>query len=123
VLSLVDALGLGIYAVVGVQKSLDAGLAIPAAILVGTINAVGGGLLRDVLTREVPLLFKPGQFYALTALVGCICFVVFAIPARMEVQRAAFLAIGSTFLLRLLAIRFDWRSRAVVWEEGQPENT
>ena len=61
-LSLVDALGLGIYAVVGVQKSLDAALSIPAAILVGTINVVGGSLLRDVLTREVPPLFKPGQF-------------------------------------------------------------
>jgi uncharacterized membrane protein YeiH len=121
VLSLVDALGLGIYAVVGVQKSLDAALSIPANILVGTINAVGGGLLRDVLTREVPLLFKPGQFYALTALVGCICFVILAVAGRMEVGKAAFLAIGLTFLLRFLTIHFDWRSRAVVWEEGRPE--
>jgi uncharacterized membrane protein YeiH len=64
VLSLVDALGLGIYAVVGAQKSLDHGLPVGAAILVGAVNASGGGLLRDVLTREVPLLFKPGQFYA-----------------------------------------------------------
>ncbi|MET0502090.1 MAG: TRIC cation channel family protein [Candidatus Binatia bacterium] len=123
VLSLVDALGLGIYAVVGVQKCLDAALSIPAAILVGTINAVGGSLLRDVLTREVPLLFKPGQFYALTAFVGCICFVILAVAGRTEVKKAAFLAIGLTFLLRLLTIRFDWRSRAVVWEEGRPEDT
>ena len=65
----------------------DTALSIPAAILVGTINAVGGGLLRDVLTREVPLLFKPGQFYALTALVGCICFVILAVAGRMEVER------------------------------------
>jgi uncharacterized membrane protein YeiH len=65
VLSLVDALGLGIYAVVGVQKSLDAALSIPAAILVGTINAVGGGLLRDVLTREVPLFFQAGPVLCL----------------------------------------------------------
>ena len=75
VLSLVDALGLGIYAVVGAQKSLDQGLPVGAAILVGAVNASGGGLLRDVLTREVPLLFKPGQFYALTAVVGAIVFV------------------------------------------------
>ena len=70
------------------QKSFDTALSIPAAILVGTINAVGGGLLRDVLTREVPLLFKPGQFYALTALVGCICFVILAVAGRMEVEKA-----------------------------------
>ena len=117
VLSLVDALGLGIYAVVGAQKSLNGGLPIVAAILVGAVNAAGGGLLRDVLTREVPLLFKPGQFYALTAVLGAAVFVTLALSERMDVQQAAFVAIGSTFLLRLLAIRFDWRTPPVVWEE------
>jgi len=98
VLSLVDALGLGIYAVVGVQKSLDAAPLDSSVYFGGNHNAVGGSLLRDVLTREVPLLFKPGQFYALTAFVGCICFVILAVAGRMEVEKAAFLAIGLTFL-------------------------
>jgi len=70
-----DALGLGAYAVVGVQKSLYAGLSVPAAVLVGVINAAGGGLLRDVLVRDEPLLFKPGQFYVLAAVAGCLLFV------------------------------------------------
>ena len=116
-LSLVDALGLGIYAVVGVQKSLNRGLPISAAILVGTVTAVGGGLLRDVLTREVPLLFKPGQFYALTAVLGAVVFVTLAVWQRLDVQHAALIAIGSTFLARVLTIRFDWRSPPMVWEE------
>jgi len=42
VIALVDVLGLGAYAVVGIEKSINAGLSIPAAILVGVINAVGG---------------------------------------------------------------------------------
>lgn len=119
VLSLVDALGLGIYAVVGAQKSLSWELPIGAAILVGTVNAVGGGLLRDVLTREVPLLFKPGQFYALTAVVGSVVFVALALSKRIDIQNAAFFAIGVTFVLRVLAIRFDWRSRPLAWEEHE----
>jgi uncharacterized membrane protein YeiH len=117
ILSLVDALGLGIYAVVGAQKSLDRGLPIGACILVGTVNAVGGGLLRDVLTREVPLLFKPGQFYALTAVAGSAVFVSLIILAGRDVQHAALFSIGATFLLRVLAIRFDWRSPPMVWDE------
>ncbi len=117
ILSLVDALGLGIYAVVGAQKSLDRGLPIGSAILVGVVNAVGGGLLRDVLTREVPLLFKPGQFYALTAAVGSALFVSLVFWPRMEVQTAALVAIATTFFLRVLAIRFDWQSPPLVWEE------
>jgi uncharacterized membrane protein YeiH len=119
VLSLVDALGLGIYAVVGAQKSLNEGLPISAAILVSAVNAAGGGLLRDVLTREVPLLFKPGQFYALTAVVGSVVFVALALWGRTDVQYAAFYAIGATFFLRVLAIRFDWQSRALRWEESE----
>jgi uncharacterized membrane protein YeiH len=116
---LVDALGLGIYAVVGVQKSLNRGLPIGSAILVGAVNAVGGGLLRDVLTREVPLLFKPGQFYALTAAVGSVVFVLLVVFGRIDVQPGAFVAIGVTFLLRLLAIRFDWQSPSLEWSENE----
>ena len=96
-----DALGLGIYAVVGAQKSLDRGLPIGSAILVGAVTAVGGGLLRDVLTREVPLLFKPGQFYALTAAVGSALFVSLVYWVRIEVQAAALMAIAATFFLRV----------------------
>ena len=66
--AIVDALGLGAYAAFGTEKALTAGLAVPAAVLVGVINAAGGGLLRDIITREEPLVFRPGQFYVLTAL-------------------------------------------------------
>ena len=69
-IAVIDALGLGAYAAFGVQKSLQAGLAVPAALLVGVINAAGGGLLRDIITGEEPLVFKPGQFYVLTAVAG-----------------------------------------------------
>lgn len=117
VLSLVDALGLGIYAVVGAQKSLSRGLPMGSAILVGAVTAVGGGLLRDVLTREVPLLFKPGQFYALTAAAGSAVFVSLVLFGRIDVQDAALAAIGVTFLLRFLSIRFDWQSPALEWDE------
>jgi len=48
---------------------------------------------------------------------GAAVFVTLALSERMDVQQAAFVAIGSTFLLRLLAIRFDWRTPPVVWEE------
>ena len=58
----VDALGLAMYAAIGTQASLKSGLGISAAILVGTLNAIGGGLIRDILTREQSSLLKPGQW-------------------------------------------------------------
>ena len=54
-----DALGTAAYGVVGASKAFEAGLAIPACIFVGVVNAVGSGLIRDVLVREEPLLSKP----------------------------------------------------------------
>jgi uncharacterized membrane protein YeiH len=111
VIALIDALGLGAYAVVGVQKSIAAGLSIPAAVLVGVINAVGGGLLRDLLVRDEPLLLKPGQFYALAALAGCVLFVLLTVRYGMPAPQAGLITVGCTFVVRVLAIEFNWRTK------------
>ena len=110
---LADALGLGAYAVFGVSRSLNAGLSLVPAITVGVINASGGGLLRDVLVREEPLLFKPGQVYVLAALVGACLFVLLVRSFHVHVETAGFIAIGVTFVLRLLAIAFNWKTVSV----------
>lgn len=112
-IAILEALGLGAYGVVGVQKSLAAGLGVAAAIIVGTINAVGGGLLRDVLVREEPLLFKPGQFCALAVLAGCGLFVLLTLELDVKTTTAAYITIGATFILRILAIRFNWKTEAL----------
>jgi uncharacterized membrane protein YeiH len=110
---LADALGLGAYAVVGVEKSLGAGLSVVAAIMVGVINASGGGLLRDVLVREEPLLFKPGQMYVLAALVGACLFSWLVVRHDWLFREAALAAVGGTFVFRLLAIVFNWKTVSV----------
>jgi len=110
---LADALGLGAYAVVGVERSLNAGLSVLASIMVGVINAAGGGLLRDVLVREEPLLFKPGQFYVLAAALGAGLFTLLIVRFNKPVETAALLAVGVTFVFRLLAITFNWKTVAV----------
>lgn len=120
VIAWVDALGLGAYAVVGVQKSLNAGLSVAAAVLVGVINAAGGGLLRDVLVREEPLLFKPGQFYVLAAFGGCLLFALLALHFQMEATPAALVSIFATFVFRVLAIQFNWVSPPL-WREPVPK--
>ena len=108
-----DALGLGAYAVVGVEKSLNAGLSVLAAIMVGVINAAGGGLLRDVLVREEPLVFKPGQLYVLAAVLGASLFSALIVRFDKPVESAALLAVGVTFVFRLLAITFNWKTVSV----------
>lgn len=120
-IAVVDALGLGAYACFGVQKSLLAGLGPTAAVFVGVVNAVGGGLLRDVITREEPLVFKPGQFYVLVALAGAVVFVFLTAQFGMAPTPAAFTAIGLTFVFRVLTIAFNWRTEAVSAVKILPE--
>ncbi len=84
-----------------------------AAVLVGLLNAVGGGLLRDVIVREEPLLLKPGQLYFLATLVGCSGFVLLSHHYGIDVELAAYGCIALTMLLRVAAIRFNWRTRAL----------
>src|SRR5215467_6918342 len=116
VIAWLDALGLGAYAVVGIQKALGADLSVAAAVLVGVVNAVGGGLLRDVLVREEPLFFKPGQFYVLAVVLGCVLFVTLALQLQMEATSAALITIAATFLFRVLAIHFNSKTTPV-WDE------
>jgi uncharacterized membrane protein YeiH len=112
----VDALAIGVYGVVGANKAMIAGIAPIPALLVGMCNAVGGGLLRDVLVRDEPLLFKPGQFYTLAAFAGCVLFALLAVQFNMEATKAAGITIGATFVFRILAIQFNWKSSSL-WQE------
>jgi uncharacterized membrane protein YeiH len=113
VIAILDAVGLGAYSVVGVHKSLAAGLSIPAAVLVGVINACGGGLLRDVIIREEPLMMKPGQFYVMASLLGCVVFVVLVQYTEWTASLSALIAIVVTFVFRILAIVLNWRTSAI----------
>jgi len=117
----VDAIAMAVYAAVGADKALVTGTAPLAAVLIGMTNAVGGGLLRDILVREEPLLFKPGQFYVLAALGGCSLFVGLGYYG-LPVEQAATSGICTTLLLRLLAIRFNWKTLAVT-EWPKPSRT
>lgn len=107
VILLADAAGLGLYAVVGSQKSIFLGLSVYSAALIGIVNATGGGLLRDVLSREDPEVFRPGQLYGVVAIVGVTVFLTLGVGFKTEAWVAAVVCIAVTFLLRILTVKFD----------------
>lgn len=106
-----DALGLGIYGIIGAQMTLNAGLGNMAAIIVGLSSAIGGGMIRDVLIKREPTIFFPGQYYALAALAGIVMFLVLGTVIKIDAQVAAVISIAFTFFLRLAAMKFDLRSK------------
>ena len=108
-----DALGLAMYAVIGTQKSLNNGLEISAAILIGTLNAIGGGLIRDVLTREEASLLKPGQWYAGIAFGGSALFCLLSRLLHVPPAVAGTFVVLVAFTARIVAHRYDLQTRAV----------
>ena len=105
---LFDAVGLGFFAVAGASKALDAGLPAFAAVGMGVLTGIGGGVIRDLLAGEVPLVLRR-EIYAVAALVGAaVVTVTYQLDVYGPLPAAA--AIVATFVIRLLAIRRDWNA-------------
>ena len=101
-----DSLGLGFFAVVGAHKALSYTANIEAAIVLGTITAVGGGVLRDVLLNRLPVILEK-EIYALAALVGASIQVVAEING-WPLGVTTWCATGVCCVIRLLAVRYSW---------------
>ncbi len=108
---LFDAAGLGAYAAVGMNRALAAGISLPGVVVVGMVNAVGGGILRDVLINSEPDMFMPGTLSQTLALGGCLLFVALIYGLHLSQFSAAWIMIVVVFVARLIAIRYRIESK------------
>lgn len=101
-----DAMGLGLFCVLGTQKALVYGLGPVPAVLMGVLTGIGGGVLRDLLANRIPIVLRQ-DVYALPALVGSM---VVAVTWELDLFREWVLvpAAASCILLRFAALRFRW---------------
>jgi uncharacterized membrane protein YeiH len=111
----IDALGTPAFAVYGMQLADSAGLPLIAIVFVGVSNGVAGGLLRDIVVRDVPALLRPGQFASLTLLAACGANLLLTREMEITGRHAAWMTVGGFFVVRVLTIRFNWQTRSV-WE-------
>lgn len=118
VLLVADAFGLALFTMIGAEKSLTSNASPIIAIFLGVVTGVGGGLVRDVLTGEIPLVFRKEIYlYATAAFCGAALFIILA---RFYPDRPAnrLIAIASILILRRAAIR--WKLGLPMY---QPRNT
>lgn len=102
-----DAIGLGLFAVSGAEKSLVYGQSVELAIILGTVSAVGGGVMRDVLLSRVPAILEK-DIYALAALLGAAVQVGFIYAGWIDWWTPWF-ATAVCVLVRLASLYFGWR--------------
>ncbi|MFA5960029.1 MAG: trimeric intracellular cation channel family protein [Tatlockia sp.] len=101
---ILDALGLATFAIAGTQKILDTGFSPSLAIIGGMLTGICGGMLRDILCNDIPLVLRK-EVYAVIALAGSLLFIIldhFAIAREIN----TLIAILAIFIARLLAIFF-----------------
>ncbi len=105
-----DAAGLGLFCVTGTTKAYESGLSLTSSAVLGLATAVGGGVLRDVLANEVPSLLRwDRDLYAVPAMVGATMVVLCIRFDALNAFTSGF-AVVTAFVLRLLAMRFNWRA-------------
>ena len=98
-----DAIGLGLFVVVGVAKSYAAGFPWWVAVIMGTVTGSFGGLLRDVLINETPLIFRT-DFYASACVLGSIIYVFMGRYSSLPIEWVQFISAISVFIFRVLAV-------------------
>lgn len=108
-IKIVDAVALGAWGAVGAQKALNADLSWLAAVLVGTLTAVGGGMIRDVLVGRVPAVFGGTTLYATCAAAAAVTAVILqgVAPGLPGITTLIAAIVGGT--LCLLSYRRGWR--------------
>ena len=104
-ITVLDAVGLGVFAVLGAEKALNLGFGVVQAMLVGTITAVGGGTIRDVMIGRIPTVLR-SELYAIPALIGAGCAAA-AIKMGYQGVLPALGAAAVCFVIRMIGVRFD----------------
>ena len=119
VLLVADALALSVFTIIGTRKGVMLSFAPPVAVLLGVITGVAGGILRDVLTGEVPLVFQQRIYlYATAALIGAVAFVT-ASQWWPNDPAVAVACAALVLVLRLAGIRLKL-SLPVLESENEP---
>jgi uncharacterized membrane protein YeiH len=114
VVDVIDGIGVPAFAIIGLQLSLQAGIPMPGVVLVGVTNGVGGGILRDLLVGDTPSALKPGTIFVSGVILICVLFLILTYAFGINKEWAAWGMIALFFTIRMLSIRYNWRTRPVL---------
>lgn len=115
VLPVADAIGLAVFVAIGVDKALRYGASPMVAVIMGVLTGCGGGIIRDVLAREIPMIFRT-EVYATACIAGGMMHTL-ALAANADVEFASVAGMLTTLLIRLAAIR--WHLSLPVFGTGK----
>jgi len=113
-LVVLDAVTLGFFTVIGAQKAQLTALPGASVVFVGTVTAVGGAVIRDVLLAQRAEIVQPGPYNAVAALIGAAALTILAGPAGLDPLPVAAIVIVLVAVLRLLSVWRGWEAPVAV---------
>ncbi|GAB7068859.1 trimeric intracellular cation channel family protein [Mycobacterium hodleri] len=122
-ITVLDAIGLSVFAVIGASKAMNVGLGIAPSVLLGVVTAVGGGTIRDTLVRQIPTVLR-SELYAIPALVAA-AITVATMRMGLYGLPAALGAAAVCFVIRMIGVRFGLNAPSppgTVEDSGDPES-
>lgn len=115
--NVIDSLGLGLFSVTGVHATILAGYGdnVFLVLFMGMLTGVGGGLLRDLITMQIPIIIKK-NIYAVASLVGSLSYLIM-LRQKLDDRPAAFLSVLLVVLIRMCATKWHWNLPRIRWRQ------
>lgn len=113
-LKLSDTIGLSVFTLIGIKVADSMGANVPVALLLGVITIIVGGIIRDMICNEIPLVLQQEIYISAALAGGILYFTLHNLSVTAWIADIA--TMGTIFTLRMLAIRYDWQFPTIEWK-------
>lgn len=114
-----DTVGLALFNIIGIEKTLNMGFPLWMAVIMGSVTGAAGGVIRDILINEVPLIFRQ-DIYALACIAGGIVYIL-CYTSGLQAEINAILSAIVVIAIRLLAVKYHWQLPILKGEDSKEE--
>lgn len=110
-----DTIGLALFNIIGIEKTINMGFPLWMSVIMGCITGAAGGVIRDILINEVPLIFRQ-DIYAMACILGGIVYIL-CYSVELPAEVSALLSAVTVIAIRLLSVKFHWQLPILKGEE------
>lgn len=116
-----DTIGLALFNIIGIEKTINMHYPLWMAIIMGSITGAAGGVIRDILINEIPLIFRK-DIYAVACIAGGIVYII-SYKIDMPVEISAVLSAFIVIIIRILAVKYHWQLPILKGDDNQNQKS
>ena len=114
-----DTIGLALFNIIRIEKTINMHYPLWMAVIMGSVTGAAGGVIRDILINEIPLIFRK-DIYAVACILGGIIYII-AYKIDMPAEISAILSAFTVIIIRILAVKYHWQLPILKGDDNNPE--